>query len=121
MLSNRLAAAALSPEIRSHLMHRVREYIRRGFAIFEQWLMDHEGVFSLVPPKAAAIAFPRYHLNVSSTDLVDRLIREKSVLVAPGKHFGIDHHLRISFGLPPDYLRPALDRIHELIVEHQRV
>jgi hypothetical protein len=41
------------------------------------------------------------------------------VLVGPGKHFGIEHHLRISFGLPADYLRPALDRVHELIVELQ--
>jgi aspartate/methionine/tyrosine aminotransferase len=33
--------------------------------------------------------------------------------------FGMDHYLRISFGLPPDYLRAGLDRIHELIVELQ--
>jgi aspartate/methionine/tyrosine aminotransferase len=71
----------------------------------------------LVPPQAAAIAFPRYDLDIASTRLVERLIREKSVLVAPGEHFGVDQHLRISFGLPADALRPALDRIHDLIVE----
>jgi hypothetical protein len=70
-----------------------------------------------VPPQAAAIAFPRYHLDIDSTRLTERLIHEKSVLVAPGEHFGVDRHLRISFGLPADYLRAALDRIHELIVE----
>jgi len=51
---------------------------------------------------------------------VERLIHEKSVLIIPGDHFGLDHYLRISFGLPPDYLRAGLDRIHELIVELQR-
>jgi hypothetical protein len=27
--------------------------------------------------------------------------------------------LRISYGLPPEYLRAGLDRIHELILEYQ--
>jgi aspartate/methionine/tyrosine aminotransferase len=117
MLSNKLATVALSPRVRPRLMRRVRDYIRQGFVIFEEWLSRHESTFSLVPPQAAAIAFPRYHLDVSSVELVDRLIHEKSVLVAPGAHFGVDHHLRISFGLPPDFLRAGLDRIHEMIVE----
>jgi len=119
MLANKLAAAALSPEVRPRLIQRVRDYIREGFSIFEEWLEGHEETFSLVPPEAAAIAFPRYHLDINSIDLAERLIQEKSVLVAPGKHFGIDHHLRVSFGLPPDYLRSALDRVHDLIVELQ--
>ncbi len=119
MLSNKLAAVALSPEVRPRLIQRARDFVRAGCSILEEWLEQHEGTFSLVPPQAAAIAFPRYHLDVGSTELVERLIRQKSVLVAAGEHFGIDHHLRISYGLPPDYLRPALDRIHELIVELQ--
>ncbi len=119
MLSNKLAAAALSPEVRPRLVQRARDYIREGFSIFEEWLEVHQGALSLVPPQAAAIAFPRYHLEVGSVDLVKRLIHEKGVLVAAGEHFGIDHHLRISFGLPADYLRSALDRIHDLIVALQ--
>ena len=117
MLANKLAAFALSPEVRPRLIQRTRDYIRRGFPIFDGWLESHEGVFSLVPSQAAAIAFPRYHLDVNSTELVERLVHEKSVLIVPGDHFGLDHCLRISFGLPPDYLRAGLDRIHELIVE----
>ncbi len=120
MLSNRLAAIALSPQVRPRLIRRTRDYIRRGFPILEGWLEGHEGTFSLIPPKAAAIAFARYHLDVNSTELVERLIREKSVLIVPGDHFGLDHYLRISFGLPPDTLRAGLDRVHELIVELQR-
>lgn len=119
MLSSKLATAALSPALRPRLIQRVRRYIREGFAILEAWLEQHGETFALVPPQAAAIAFPRYHLDVNSSALAERLIREKSVLVAPGDHFGVDHHLRISFGLPPDYLRSALDRIHELILELQ--
>ena len=117
MLANKLAAIALSPEVRPRLIQRARRYIRRGFAVLEEWLGEHEGLFSLVPPQAAAIAFPKYHLEVNSTELVERLIREKSVFIVPGDHFGFDRHLRISFGLPPEYLRAGLDRVHELLQE----
>ncbi len=117
MLANKLAALALSPQVRPRLIRRARDYIRRGFPILNGWLESHEGTFTLVPPQAAAIVFARYHLDVNSTELVERLMREQSVLIVPGDHFGLDHHLRISFGLPPDYLRAGLDRIHQLIVE----
>jgi aspartate/methionine/tyrosine aminotransferase len=112
MLANKLSALALSPEIRPRLIQRTRDYIRRGFPVLDGWLESHEGVFELVPPQAAAIAFIRYHL-------VERLMHEKSVLIVPGDHFRLDQYLRISYGLPRRYLESALDRIHELIMELQ--
>jgi aspartate/methionine/tyrosine aminotransferase len=119
MLANKLAAIALSPQVRPRLIQRARDYIRQGFPILDSWLESHEGTFSLIPPQAAAIAFVRYHLDVNSTELVERLLREKSVFIVPGDHFAMDNYLRVSFGLPPDYLRGGLDRIHELIIEMQ--
>jgi aspartate/methionine/tyrosine aminotransferase len=119
MLSNKLAAIALSPPVRPRLLQRTRDYIRRGYPILDAWLESHEGTFSLVPPEAAAIAYVRYHLDVNSTEVVERLMREKSVYIVPGDHFGMDHYLRISFGVPEEYLRKGLDRIHDLIVELQ--
>lgn len=116
-LSNQLAAVALTPEVRSKLLQRTRDYIRRGYTIFEEWMQSHGDLLSIVPPGAAAIAFPRYELEVNSTTFVDRLIKEKSVLVAPGDHFNVDRHLRISFGLPPEYVRGGLERIHQLLTE----
>ena len=116
-LSNQLAAVALSPEVRPKLVQRTRDYIRRGYPIFEEWMQSHGDLLSIVPPDAAAIAFPRYELEVNSTTFVERLIKEKSALVAPGDHFGVDRHLRISFGLPAEYLRGGLERIHQLLTE----
>jgi aspartate/methionine/tyrosine aminotransferase len=119
MLSNKLTAIALSPEVRPRLLRRTRDYIRRGYPILQEWMDSHPDTFTLTPPDAAAIAFVRYHLAVNSTELTERLRREKSVLIVPGDHFGMDHFLRISFGLPHDYLVPALNRIRELFVELQ--
>ena len=117
MLAGKLATIALSPQVRPQLIQRTRAYIRRGFGILDGWLESHGDLFHRVPPQAAAIAFVRYNLELNSTQLVDRLKHEKSVLVVPGDQFGLDHHLRISFGPPPDYLRAGLERIDELIVE----
>ncbi len=117
MLANRLAAIALSPEVRPRLLARSRNYIRKGFPVLESWMKEHGDTFSLIPPDAAAIAFIRYNLNANSTELAERLYREKRVLIVPGDHFGMDHYLRISFGLPHDYLLAGLARIHEVVEE----
>ena len=117
MLSNKLAAIALSPEVRPTLIERTRQYIRRGYPVLQEWMESHGDTFSLCPPQAAAIAFVRYHLDINSTEFTERLRKEKSVLIVPGDHFGMDKFVRISYGLPHSYLVLALDRIHELIAE----
>lgn len=119
MLSNHLAAIALSPEVRPRLIQRARDYVRRGYPILDSWLESHEGLFRVVPPQAAAIAYVRYNMDINSTELVQRLIDEKSVFIVPGDQFGMDYYLRISHGLPEEYLKEGLDRFGELIEELQ--
>ena len=102
MLSNVLAAHALSPAVRPRLMQRSRNYVRNGFEVLKNWMDNQNGLFTYTPPDASAVSFIRYHLDVNSTELVERLRDDLSVLIVPGDHFGIDHCLRISFGLPHD-------------------
>jgi aspartate/methionine/tyrosine aminotransferase len=116
-LSNHLAALALSGKVRPQILARTRKYIREGFPVLEEWMKGHGDMFQIVPPQAAAIAFARYRIPINSTELVNRLKDEKSVLIVPGDHFGLDGHLRISYGLHHDYLRDGLDRIHAMLVE----
>jgi aspartate/methionine/tyrosine aminotransferase len=111
VLSNRLANYALQPATRQRLLGRTRRYIRTGFGHFEDWLEQHPDIFSLVPPQAAAIAFPRYNREVNSRRLLEHLIQEYKTYIVPGDHFGLDRHLRISIGLPLDYLSEGLGRI----------
>lgn len=117
MLSNHLAAYALSPRVRPRLIQRARGYIRRGFPVLENWMSEHREILGATPPQAAAIAFVKYRLDIPSTRFAERLREEKRVLIVPGDHFGLDRFVRISFGLPHDYLTPALGRIHDLLVE----
>jgi aspartate/methionine/tyrosine aminotransferase len=116
MLGNKLAAYALSPDVLPRITSRTREYVRRGYKNFEEWCIEHSNLFSLVPPQAAAIAFVRYHSQINSSELVKRLIDEQSTLVVPGDHFGLDQHLRISYGLSNDYVNEGLERIYRTLL-----
>lgn len=118
MLGNQFAEIALAPEVRPKLIDRARSIIRAGYPILEGWLEGHEELFSHVPPQASAVAFVRYHFIQNSTELVRQLIKEKSLLVVPGDVFGMDHHLRISFGMPRSVLQPALELFDEFIDQH---
>jgi aspartate/methionine/tyrosine aminotransferase len=59
----------------------------------------------------------RYTLKTNSTELVTRLIKEKSTLIVPGDHFEMDGYLRIGFGSEPEYLAKGLSRVGELFDE----
>lgn len=115
MLANKIAAYALQPEIRTQLINRTREYIHKGYSNFQKWYEAHPNTFSCVSPQALAVALLRYNAPVNSIELCTRLINEASTYVVPGDHFGLDKHLRISFGLPSHYLNEGLARIYKLI------
>jgi aspartate/methionine/tyrosine aminotransferase len=117
MLANKLAAIASSPAVRPRIIQRTRGLIREGYAILDEWMESHKNTLSFTAPQAAAVVFARYHFDMNSTEFSERLRKEKSVLIVPGDHFGMDRFIRISFGLPADYLTPALQRVHDLIVE----
>jgi hypothetical protein len=69
----------------------------------------------MVPPRAGAIAYLRYAWPLNSLELVLRLRDEKSVLVVPGDHFGMDGYLRIGFGSEPGELHAGLASIDSLL------
>jgi len=117
IFSNKLAALALSPKVRPRIIQRTRDYVRKGFPLLQQWVDDQGDTFRLVPPQAAAVAYLSYQLDINSTEFANRLIQEKSVLVVPGDHFGMDKFVRISFGLPQDQLAEGLKRIQQLVSE----
>ena len=113
-LNDRLARIALSSAGRERLLARTRGIIRANFPVVRSWL-DKRKRFSYVAPEAGAIAFVKYGHHINSTDLVERLRIEQSVLVVPGDHFAMDGYLRIGFGSHPEHLVGALNRVAALI------
>ena len=111
MLPNLLAEYALQPETLSRIRIRTRNLLQEGYSTLEEWGNEHKGRFSWVSPQAGAIAFLRYKPNVRSEDFVHRLAKIESTYAAPGAHFGVEQHIRISYGLPPEFLQNALNRV----------
>jgi hypothetical protein len=114
-LSDALARVALDPSRRPALIARTRAILRDNLPRLEAWLHTHDPAFSWTRPEAGAILYARYHYRINSTALVTRLRDEKSVLVVPGDHFGMDGYLRLGFGERPGYLEEGLRRIHDLL------
>jgi aspartate/methionine/tyrosine aminotransferase len=114
-LSDRLATLALAPGTRERILARTRGILNANFPVLEKWLKDHDGLFTFRPPQAGAICFARYGFKANSTEFVECLIREKSVLVVPGDHFETDGYLRFGYGPEKGYLLRALGLIEETL------
>ena len=114
-LSDRLARIALQPAMRAKILARTRRILHTNLPVITGWLDAHAERFSYALPDAGAIVYMRYHDAINSTELVERLRVEKSVLIVPGDHFGMDGYLRIGFGSETRYLRDGLDRLDHLL------
>jgi hypothetical protein len=114
-LTDRLASLALRPDVRSRILERTRDYLGTGFSVLEEWL--GENGFSWLAPDAGAICFAKYDIPINSTVLAERLRIDRSVLIVPGDHFGIDGYIRFGYGLPEPALRTALERVSETLDE----
>jgi len=116
-LSDFLARRALEPARRARILARTRGILNQNFPIIAAWLDAHGGLFRYAAPDAGAIVYVRYQHSINPTELVTRLRQEKSVLIVPGDHFGMDGYLRLGFGDAPAYLRAGLDRVAALIAD----
>jgi aspartate/methionine/tyrosine aminotransferase len=116
-LNDALARHALERTTRERLLTRTRGIINRNYQTIETWLDARAGLFGYVPPDAGAIVYARYQHSINSTELVTRLREEKSLLVVPGDHFGMDHYLRLGFGDEAARLQAGLDRLGDAIAD----
>jgi aspartate/methionine/tyrosine aminotransferase len=114
-INDRLASIALRPSRRELILARTRGIIRSNYPIVKRWVDRRAPALSHVPPQAGAIVFVRYEYPIRSTELVDRLRDEKSVLVVAGDHFDMDGYLRIGFGSDPKHLESSLELVGEFL------
>ena len=108
IISDTVATKVLQPDRRKKLLAGTNQYLNNNLAILTDWIESQDGLFSFTPPEAAAIAFPEYHLDVPSIELIEKIRDEQSVLIMPGKWFGVENHVRIGYGTPPAFLKKSL-------------
>ncbi|HKV41867.1 MAG TPA: aminotransferase class I/II-fold pyridoxal phosphate-dependent enzyme, partial [Blastocatellia bacterium] len=112
-----LARVALADDVRPKLLARTRGIIESNYALLSDWIASQGDMFSLVPPKAGAIAYLRYNFDMASLSFVEALRDKKSVLIVPGAHFDMEYYLRIGFGSNATLLREGLALISGFISE----
>jgi aspartate/methionine/tyrosine aminotransferase len=114
-LSDALARIVLRSDVRPRILERTRAIVNANLPVLQAWMEPYGTAFHLVPPRAGAIAFVRYGWDANSTELVERLLLEQSVLVVPGDQFGMDGYLRIALGSEPGHLAGGLRRVDAIL------
>ena len=114
-VSDKLAAFAMDPVVRENIFARTRAIIRANLPHLEAWIRDQGNVFTYARPVAGAIAYVKYDLPVGSTELVDRVREERSVLLVPGDMFGLRKGIRLGFGYDIEHTMKGLAQAEDLL------
>ena len=115
MISDRLVAFTMEPDVRENVFARTRSIIRTNLPRLEEWLASHAGVLTYVRPVAGAIVYAKYDLPIGSTALVERVREDHSVLLVPGDMFGLGKGIRVGFGFDVEHTMKGLARVDETL------
>ncbi len=117
-LSDWMARTAVQPENREKCYARTRKILGENLPVFKEWVASLDGLLSLRDPEAGAMALVKYNGATPSYELCEALRKNRSVLIVPGSHLGLEGHVRIWFGGKPDYLKEGLRRLREELRTH---
>lgn len=110
-IAERLSIVALDrlPALRA----RARAIVQANLAAYREILGGHPGLDQLIFEPATTV-FPRL-INGDGDALFQRLMTDFETSVAPGRYFGLDHHIRIGLGGDPAMTRSGLERIRSAL------
>jgi aspartate/methionine/tyrosine aminotransferase len=117
MVSDELAAFAMQPDVRENIFARTRAIVRANLPHLEAWIHTHDDIFEYVRPAAGAIAYVKYRLPIGSSELVNRIREEQSVLLVAGDMFGLGKGLRFGFGYDIEHTLKGLARVDQTLAE----
>jgi aspartate/methionine/tyrosine aminotransferase len=121
MLSDRLAAVAMSDGVRDRILARTKSIVRANYPRLEQWLFGHADVLEWAAPAAGAIAYAQTALPGGTEQLVERVRTEQSVLLVPGEMFGLAQGIRFGFGYDIEHTLEGLARVDEVLADVRAV
>jgi aspartate/methionine/tyrosine aminotransferase len=116
-LSDYLAGLAFA--YREAILARTHDISARNLATFRGFLAEHRDLFSWVEPRGGLLGLLRYHLDLPSETVANRLAEEASVMLAPGSAFGMEGRLRLGLGARPDRFVTGLARAEQFFLQLQ--
>ncbi|KPK76962.1 MAG: hypothetical protein AMJ79_04880 [Phycisphaerae bacterium SM23_30] len=115
ILSDALARVAVTAENREKLYARTCQAIKSNLPVYRQWIKEFDGLLEFNEPAAGAFCFIKYHSDVPSQKISEKIIAEQSTLIAPGSHFGMEGFLRLWLGGEPDFIKRGLGRVSRVL------
>jgi len=110
-MSDRLARVAVETKNRERCYARTGEILRHNLPIARGWARGFGDRLQWTEPTAGAIGLIRYASDTPSLSIAERVRVNQNTLIVPGRHVGIEGHLRIWLGGKEEYLREGLRRI----------
>lgn len=111
-ISQAAAVEAIKTSEDSAMLDMVREFEKRRGYIVDR--VNRIKGLSCMKPQGAFYIFARIEKKeLSSMEAAERLLDEAKVAVVPGKVFGSDRHIRLSFATNIENIRKGMDRIEE--------
>jgi len=110
-MSELVAVKAL--EKRDELIARARRIVSENLSRLEPW-MARQRTFKWTRPDDANISFPKLPPGVKSVDFCKKAM-ERGVLLAPGKYFGLEGHVRFTCGTLPAKFRESLSALEPMV------
>jgi aspartate/methionine/tyrosine aminotransferase len=104
---------------REAILARTHDISARNLATFRGFLAEHRDLFSWVEPRGGLLGLLRYHLDLPSETVANRLAEEASVMLAPGSAFGMEGRLRLGLGARPDRFVTGLARAEQFFLQLQ--
>ncbi len=116
MASDVLAGFAMRPEVRENILARTRSIVRANFPPIDEWIRSHPE-FTAARPEAGAITYAKYNLPMRSSELVEKIRKEKSVLLVAGDMFGLKRGLRFGIGFDIGWTMKGLALVDDVLAE----
>ncbi len=108
------AVAALAVNNAEKIIARNKKTIRENLEILDEWVNGEKHVY-YIKPQAGTTALIYYDSDIKSTELCDKLAKEKGIFLTPGDCFEQEKCFRIGFCKDKEQLKLGLNEISRLL------
>jgi aspartate/methionine/tyrosine aminotransferase len=111
-LSDRIAQVAVRLDNREKIYARTQGILKKNLGRFREWVKSFGDFFTFKEPQAGPICFLKYKSDMPSIEIAERILKNRSTLIVPGAHFGLEGYIRIWLaGKNREQWEEALQRI----------
>ena len=111
------AAAVLALNNREKIIHRNFNIIQKNKLIVEDFL-EKVGYSWFSEPNSAAIGCVRYNSALISETFCEQIVKNTGILLIPASVFEYENFFRIGFGMEENYLKEALKKLVNYIINN---